>query len=57
METKCNHYHIIMYDWHSNVKATDDFIYYNDKDELTIGNTTCYNQWLIKNNLFTTSFR
>jgi hypothetical protein len=54
---KCNYCHIVLYDWRNNIKATNEYTYCDDEDELTIGNTTCYNQWLIKKNLLAASSR
>jgi hypothetical protein len=45
---KCNHCHIIVYDWRNYQVGPDDYIYCND-EEVTLDDDTCYNQSLINN--------
>ncbi len=41
---RCNFCHIVKYEYRYYKKGNDGFTYCNDLDEITVGNTTCYNQ-------------
>jgi hypothetical protein len=40
---KCNHCHIVTYEWNEYKKGPDSLLYCNDEREITIGDTSCYN--------------
>ncbi len=42
-EFRCNHCHIVRYDWIEHKKGPDGFTYCNDENELTVGDVPCYN--------------
>lgn len=39
---RCNHCHIVKYDWNQYIKGSDGFTYCNNKYELTVGDKPCY---------------
>jgi hypothetical protein len=40
---RCNHCHIVTYEWREYKKGQDGLLYCNDEHEITIGDTPCYN--------------
>jgi hypothetical protein len=40
---RCNHCHIVTYDWNNYKKGPDGMTYCDDELEITIGDTPCYN--------------
>jgi hypothetical protein len=44
--SKCNFCGIVAYQHRDYIKGTDGYTYCNDNEEITVGNTTCYNQVL-----------